>query len=142
MGDVDLLDIQISLQDMKLKSGKWRLPIFTQMLDVDVVSTWRANHSTKGRRRSVTVGCTVKAVLVFTSKCTVFRGNELWGGRDSIELNFDLGAMLLYQSPQKGDVCSAVRRQRESADYHRRVQGAWGNWNFGFPCYKVSAHTC
>jgi hypothetical protein len=53
MGDVDLLDVQISLQDMTLKSGKWWLPIFTQMLDAAVVSTWRANHSTKGRRQSV-----------------------------------------------------------------------------------------
>jgi hypothetical protein len=63
VGSVDLLDKQISLRHIRIKSKKWWWPLLTQMLDVAVASARRA-YQTANKEQSSIIRCTQRERLL------------------------------------------------------------------------------
>ena len=98
MGGVDLLDKQISLYRTRIRSKKWWWPLFTQMIDVCVVNTWRAHQIANPDEKLSPLDVRRRIVLFYLSKKTGStqnrrgpQGSRLMGGRVSTDVRLDPG---------------------------------------------------
>lgn len=101
MGGVDLLDKQISLYRIRIRSKKWWWPLFTQMIDITVVNAWRIYQIISGKNIPL-LQFRRKIVLFYLSKNTNSaphkrgrRSTQAAGGRVSDDIRFDPGNHLI-----------------------------------------------
>ncbi|XP_049947674.1 piggyBac transposable element-derived protein 3-like [Schistocerca serialis cubense] len=87
MGGVDLLDKQISLYKMRIRSKKWWWPLFTQMIEICVVNTWRAYQIANSNEKLSLLDVRRRIVTFYLAKKTGSvpkrrgpQGSKLMGG--------------------------------------------------------------
>ncbi|XP_049946923.1 piggyBac transposable element-derived protein 2-like [Schistocerca serialis cubense] len=96
MGGVDLLDKQISLYRTRIRSKKWWQTLFTQMIDIGVVNTWRAYQIANSNEKLSLLDVRRRIVMLYLSKKTGSvpkrrgpQGSKLMGGRVSTYVRLD-----------------------------------------------------
>lgn len=97
MGGVDLLDKQVSLYRVRIRGKKWWFPLFTQLLDIAVVNTWRIHQHVNPNDKLSLLEARRKIVLAYVSKQSAVPRQRpgpqrrLLGGRVSEDIRFDHG---------------------------------------------------
>lgn len=96
MGGVDMLDKQISLYRTRIRSKKWWWLLFTQILDITVVNTWRLHQIASPDEKASLLDIRRKIVMSYLSKTTPSvpkrpgpQKSKLLGGRVSLDVRFD-----------------------------------------------------
>lgn len=96
MGGVDLLDKQVSLYRIRIRSKKWWWPLFTQLIDICVVNTWRLYQIAYPQQNASLLDVRRKIVLAYLCKTTSSapkrpgpQNSKLLGGRVSLDVRFD-----------------------------------------------------
>lgn len=96
MGGVDMLDKQVSLYRIRIRSKKWWWPLFTQLLDICVVNTWRLYQIANPQENISLLDVRRKIVMAYLSKTTLSTPRRsgpqktvLFGGRVSLDVRFD-----------------------------------------------------
>ncbi|XP_049816661.1 piggyBac transposable element-derived protein 2-like [Schistocerca nitens] len=105
MGGVDLLDKEISLYRTRIRSKKWWCPLFTHMIDICVVNTWRAYQIANSNEKLSLLDVRQEIVKFYLSKKTVSepkrrgpQGSKLMGGRVNTDLRLDPGNHFIVPS--------------------------------------------
>ncbi|XP_047103911.1 piggyBac transposable element-derived protein 3-like [Schistocerca piceifrons] len=103
MGGIYLLDKQISLYRTRIRSKKWWWPLFTQMIYICVVNTWRAYQIANSNEKLLLLDVRQRIVMFFLSKKkgsvpkqrrpqgTTRADSKLMGGWVSTDVRLDPG---------------------------------------------------
>lgn len=91
-----MLDKQISLYGTRIRSKKWWWPLFTQLLDIAVVNTWRLFQLVYPDEQVSLLDIRRKIALAYLAKNTSSapkrpgpQKSKLFGGRVSVDVRFD-----------------------------------------------------
>ena len=98
MGNVDMLDKQVSLYRTRIQREKWWFPIFTQMLDIAIVNCWRIYNPVNENDTLTLLETSRRILLAFISKRSSSnckrpgpQRNRLLKGRVSEDVRYDGG---------------------------------------------------
>ena len=101
MGEVDMLDKQVSLYRTHIRGKKWWFPVFTQFLDITVVNAWRLYQEASGDKTMSLLTAHRKITLSYLSKTTSSnrkcsgRKNKISDDRVSKAIRLDEGNHLV-----------------------------------------------
>ncbi len=118
MGGVDLLDKQVSLYRIRIRSKKWWWPLFTQMIDIAVVNTWRIYQVANSEEKYASCLQTRRRiVLYYLSKRTSSvpkrpgpQASKLMGGRVNDSIRLDEGNhFIMTRDTQR--ICASCKKK-------------------------------
>ncbi|XP_049942888.1 piggyBac transposable element-derived protein 2-like [Schistocerca serialis cubense] len=120
MGGIYLLDKQISLYRTRIRSKKWWWPLFTQMIYICVVNTWRAYQIANSNEKLLLLDVRQRIVMFFLSKKKGSvpkqrgpQGSKLMGGRVSTDVRLDPGNIFFVPSKTQKRCAYCKKKQQK-----------------------------